>query len=85
MLSPRDLQGALPLETHRRAAQTATIQLLPDRKGLCQTLLFHNDTGHFEGSGKDQCRDLIPENMLVWTQRARSARIEALSRAFKFR
>jgi hypothetical protein len=55
----------------------AKIQLLPDRNDLCQTLLFHNDSGRYQDGGLRQCS--IPRDMFVWVR----ARHEAFAEAFK--
>ena len=61
----------------------ATIQLIPDRQGICRNLLFHNDTGRVDEGGFAPCRGLIPDEMLVETTRSR--RTEALGKVFKFK
>jgi len=61
----------------------ATIQLIPDRQGICRNLFFHNDTGRVDEGGFAPCRGLIPDEMLVETTRSR--RSEALGKVFKFK
>lgn len=60
----------------------ASIQLSPDRDGVCRQLLFHNTNGRFEDGGTGRCRGLIPDEMLVESTARRN---EALARVFKTR
>jgi hypothetical protein len=61
----------------------ASIQLLPDANGLCRQFMFHNDSGRLDEGGITECRDLIPDRMLVETVRSR--RNEAIAKVFKIR
>jgi len=80
ILPPR----ALPITgTGAAAFPVATIQLIPNRDGLCRNLLFYNDNGRFEEGGTGKCRGLIPDELLVDTVRANRA--DAIGRVFKFR
>jgi hypothetical protein len=80
-------QRAVPLPAHDpvvvEGVPVATIQLIPDRNGICRNLMFHNDTGRVDEGGFAPCRGLIPDEMLVETTRSR--RIDALGKVFKFR
>lgn len=60
----------------------ASIQLSPDRDGVCRQLVFHNTTGRFEDGGSSRCRGLIPDEMLT---ESTSRRNDALSKVFKIR
>jgi hypothetical protein len=81
-------QRALPSIGHEKSVGApilvATIQLIPDRKGICRNLLFHNDTGRVDEGGFAPCRGLIPDEMLVETT-LRGSRNDAIAKVFKFR
>jgi hypothetical protein len=71
---------------HQQAVEpilVATIQLAPDRQGVCRNLLFYNDSGRVDEGGFAPCRGLIPAEMLVET--IRPGRREAFFKVFKFR
>jgi hypothetical protein len=79
-LGPRDVeQTAL----QRVSRPVATIQFLPDGKGLCRRIKFHNDSGRFEHDGTGPCRNQISDQFLV--ESAVSKRSDALAKVFKFR
>jgi hypothetical protein len=80
ILPPRALPNAA-LST--AAFPVATIQLVPNRDGLCRSLLFHNTSGRFEDGGTGKCHGLIPDELLVDTVRANRA--DAIGRVFKIR
>jgi hypothetical protein len=72
---------------HQQAVEpilVATIQLAPNRQGVCRNLLFHNDSGRVDEGGFAPCHGLIPAEMLVETTRRRG-RTEAFFKVFKFR
>jgi hypothetical protein len=60
----------------------ATIELLPDRNGLCRHLRFHNDSGRFEEGGSGRCGGPAPDDKLLVIRGKRDA---AIAQAFKFR
>ncbi len=62
----------------------ATIRLnQSDGKGRCRQIVFDNASGRFSDGGFGRCPDLIPQDMLVQTVRARSILAQSFNRAFR--
>ena len=70
-------------DPRRPKTPVASIQLNPDQRGLCRNLVFHNDTGRFEGSGTGRCKGLSDDEMQA--AMTREHRANSVARVFKAR
>ena len=77
LLPPRRLQST---DLQKRKIPVAKIELVPNRKGECRHILFHNDSGRFEEGVTGRCSGLNTDQDGESTAR----RAEALKKAFKF-
>ena len=80
LFSPREFPTGEP---RGAIIPVAKIQLIPDQKGLCRHLVFHNDSGRFEQSGTGRCQGLSGDE--AQAELAREARTNAMARVFKSR
>jgi hypothetical protein len=80
LLSPREFPTGEP---HGPKIPVAKIQLVPDQKGQCRHLVFHNDSGRFEQSGTGRCKGLSADE--ADAEMARENRTNAMARVFKSR
>ena len=77
LLPPRRLQST---DLQKLKIPVAKIELVPDRKGECRHIMFHNDSGRFEEGTTGRCSGLNSDVDGESTAR----RSEALKKAFKF-
>ncbi len=80
LFSPREFPRGEP---RGAIIPVAKIQLVPDQKGQCRHLVFHNDSGRFEQSGTGRCQGLSGDE--AQAELAREARTNAMARVFKSR
>ncbi len=77
LLPPRKLQST---DLEKLKIPVAKIELVPDRKGQCRHILFHNDSGRFEEGVTGRCSGLNSDD----DGEAAARRNDALKKAFKF-
>jgi hypothetical protein len=77
LLPPRQLQST---DLQKLRIPVAKIELVPDRKGQCRHIMFHNDSGRFEEGVTGRCSGLNSDD----DGEAAARRSDAVKKAFKF-
>ena|SRR5215470_9343880 len=77
LLPPRQMQSH---DVQKLTTPVAKIELVPDRKGQCRHIMFHNDSGRFEEGVTGRCSGLNSDD----DSEAAARRADALKKAFKF-